>query len=68
VIAVFELTRAAQHVVERTLASFEIFTVVGLLYFIVCFGASGFGMRLERRLDFAGRKSETPWRYVIGER
>jgi polar amino acid transport system substrate-binding protein len=68
VIAVFELTRAGQHVVERTLASFQIFTVVGVLYFVVCYGGSALSRRLERRLDPAGRKSAFAWQYVIGER
>jgi len=68
VIAVFELTRAGQHVVERTLASFQIFTVVGVLYFVVCYGGSSLSRRLERRLDPLGHRSDTAWRYVIGER
>ena len=68
VIAVFELTRAGQHIVERTLAPFQIFTVVGVLYFVVCFGASSMSRRLERRLDPLGRKNAHGWRYVIGER
>ena len=68
VIAVFELTRAGQHVVERTLASFEIFTVVGLLYFAVCYGASALSRHLERWMDHAETGSHATWQYVIGER
>jgi His/Glu/Gln/Arg/opine family amino acid ABC transporter permease subunit len=68
VIAVFELTRAGQHVVERTLASFQIFTVVGILYFVVCYGGSALSRRLERRLDPLGRKDAYQAQYVIGER
>ena len=68
VIAVFELTRAGQHVVERTLASFEIFTVVGVLYFVVCYGGSSLSRRLEGKLNPLARKGGYAWRYVIGER
>jgi len=68
VIAVFELTRAGQHVVERTLSSFQIFTVVGVLYFVVCYGGSSLSRRLERRLNPLGRQSDYAWQYVIGER
>jgi His/Glu/Gln/Arg/opine family amino acid ABC transporter permease subunit len=68
VIAVFELTRAGQHIVERTLSPFEIFSVVGLLYFLVCYGASSASRRLERRMDGPGERSGGAWRYVIGER
>lgn len=67
VIAVFELTRAGQHVVERTLSPFAIFTAVGLLYFVVCYGASSASRRLERQLDPLGRKGAIEWQYVIGE-
>jgi His/Glu/Gln/Arg/opine family amino acid ABC transporter permease subunit len=68
VIGYFELTKAGQHVVERTLAPFEIFTVVGLLYFIVCYSGTWTSRRLERRLapvDDAGRRA---WRYVLSLR
>ena len=68
VIAVFELPRAGQHVVERTLASFQIFTVVGVLYFVVCYGGSALSRRLEWRLNPLARKSGHAWRYVIGDR
>jgi|SRR5215471_9619516 len=68
VIGYFELTKAGQHVVERTLAPFEIFTVVGLLYFIVCYSGTWTSRRLERRLarvDDTGRRA---WRYVLSLR
>ena len=68
VIAVFELTRAGQHVVERTLSSFQIFTVVGVLYFVVCYGGSSVSRRLERRLDPLRNKSAYASQYVIGGR
>jgi len=31
------MTRAEQHVAERTLAPFEIFTLVGALFFAICY-------------------------------
>lgn len=66
VIGLFELTKAGQHVVERTLASFEIFTLVGALYFIVCYAGAWSSRRLEGRL----RRAEVTgprWKgYVLG--
>jgi His/Glu/Gln/Arg/opine family amino acid ABC transporter permease subunit len=51
VVGLFELTKAGQHVVERTFASFEIFALVGVIYFIVCFLGSNLSRSLERRLE-----------------
>ena len=67
-IAVFELTRAVQHVVERTLSRSQIFTACGLLYFVVCYGGSSISRRLERQLDPLSGKGASAWQYVIGER
>ena len=68
VIGFFELTKAGQHVVERTLASFEIFTLVGLLYFVVCFAGTWGSRRLEMRLAQGDRAGQPRWRYVLGAR
>src|SRR5689334_17956650 len=46
-IGYFEMTRAGQHVVERTLAPFEIFTLVGALFFAICYAGSWLSHRLE---------------------
>lgn len=50
IVNVFELTTAGRRVVERTLASFEIWLVVAALYFLVCYPLSVATQRLERRL------------------
>ena len=67
IVGFFELTKAGQHVVERTLASFEIFALVGLIYFAVCYSGSAVARMLEgRSAENAGKKAETMWRYRIG--
>jgi len=66
VIGFFELTKAGQHVVERTLASFEIFTLVGLLYFVVCYSGTWASRRLEKRLERADGSGRAQWRYTLG--
>ena len=67
VVGFFELTKAGQHVVERTLASFEIFALVGMLYFLVCYAGSSAARALEGRLGGAQAvRSQTAWRYVLG--
>jgi polar amino acid transport system permease protein len=50
IVNVFELTTAGRRVVERTLASFEIWLVVAALYFLLCYPLSVATQRLERRL------------------
>jgi len=50
IVNVFELTTAARQVVERTLASFEVWLVVAGMYFLVCYPLSVLARRLERRL------------------
>ena len=67
-IGFFEMTRAGQHVVERTLAPFEIFTLVGALFFAICYAGSWLSRRLERRLTREGPAGETEWRYTLGVR
>ncbi|HKE41776.1 MAG TPA: amino acid ABC transporter permease [Casimicrobiaceae bacterium] len=67
-IGFFEMTRAGQHVVERTLASFEIFTLVGALFFAICYAGSWLSRRLEKRLSRAAPSGESEWRYILGAR
>jgi His/Glu/Gln/Arg/opine family amino acid ABC transporter permease subunit len=69
-IGFFEMTRAGQHVVERTLAPFEIFTLVGMLFFLICYAGTWTSRRLERRLsgDGAGARASSAWTYVLGAR
>ncbi|MDR7434907.1 MAG: amino acid ABC transporter permease [Armatimonadota bacterium] len=50
IIGVFELTRAGREVVERTLASFEIWITVAAIYFLICYPLSLLTQRLEQRL------------------
>jgi hypothetical protein len=67
-IGFFEMTRAGQHIVERTLAPFEIFTLVGALFVTICYAGSSVSRRLERRLSRAAPAGESEWRYVFGAR
>ena len=48
---VFELTRAAQETIERTLRSFEIYLVAAAIYFALCFPLTRFAQRAEARLQ-----------------
>lgn len=50
IIGVFELTRAAQETIERTLRSFEIYGVAAAIYFALCFPLTRLAARLETRL------------------
>lgn len=54
IINVFELTTASRVVVERTLASFEVWLVAGGLYFILCYPLSVLTRRMERGLAVKG--------------
>jgi His/Glu/Gln/Arg/opine family amino acid ABC transporter permease subunit len=49
VVGVWELTYAAREVVERTLASFQIFLGVMAIYFLICYTLSLFARWCERR-------------------
>jgi polar amino acid transport system permease protein len=49
VVGVWELTYAAREVVERTLASFQIFLGVMAIYFLICYPLSLFARWCERR-------------------
>lgn len=49
IVGVWELTFASREVVERTLAAFEIFFAVMLIYFCICYPISLFATYLQRR-------------------
>ena len=49
IVGAWELTYASKEIVERTLATFEIFGAVMLFYFIICFPLSLLARRLERQ-------------------
>lgn len=53
VVGAWELTYAAREVVERTLASFQIFFGVMAIYFALCYPLSFLARRWEKRLAFA---------------
>ena len=50
IVGVLELTKAGQMVNNATFQSFEVFLVVSLLYFAICFPLSVLSRRLEARL------------------
>jgi His/Glu/Gln/Arg/opine family amino acid ABC transporter permease subunit len=52
VVGVWELTYAAREIVERTLAPFQIFLGVMLLYFLICYPLAWVSRRLERRFAY----------------
>ena len=53
VVGAWELTYAAREVVERSLAPFQIFLGVMVIYFVLCYPLSLLARRLERRFAFA---------------
>jgi His/Glu/Gln/Arg/opine family amino acid ABC transporter permease subunit len=53
IVGVWELTYAATEVSERTLAPFEIFLGVMILYFIICYPLSVASQWLEKRIAFS---------------
>jgi His/Glu/Gln/Arg/opine family amino acid ABC transporter permease subunit len=50
-IGVIELVYKAEIVISQTFASFQIWSIVGILYFIIIFAISKYTARLERRLQ-----------------
>lgn len=50
-IGVIELVYKAEIVISQTFASFQIWAIVGILYFIIIFAISKYTARLERRLQ-----------------
>lgn len=49
IVGAWELTYAAKEVVERTLATFEIFGAVMIFYFVICYPMSLLARRLEKK-------------------
>jgi His/Glu/Gln/Arg/opine family amino acid ABC transporter permease subunit len=49
IVGAWELTYASKEIVERTLATFEIFSAVMLFYFVICYPLSLLSRRLERQ-------------------
>lgn len=52
IVGAWELSFAAREVVERTLAAFQIFLGVMIIYFIICYPLSLAARALEKRLAF----------------
>ncbi len=52
VVGVWELTYAAREVVERTLAAFQVFLGVMLIYFVICYPLSIIARRLEKKFSY----------------
>jgi polar amino acid transport system permease protein len=50
VVGAWELTYAAREIVERTLASFQIFLGVMAIYFVICYPLALLARRYEKRL------------------
>lgn len=51
IVGVWELTYASREVVERTLAAFEVFFTVMLIYFCICYPISLVAAHLQRRIQ-----------------
>ncbi len=66
VIGFFELTKAGQHVIERTFAAFEILALVGVTYFLVCYSGSALSRRLEVQFGGAERAAGRAVAYEAG--
>lgn len=52
IIGLSDVTYIGRQIVERTLAPFEIFGAVALVYFVICFVLSRIGQQLEKRLNY----------------
>jgi polar amino acid transport system permease protein len=52
IIGLADVTFVGRQIVERTLAPFEVFGGVALIYFAICFALSRCGAYLERRTSF----------------
>ncbi len=53
IVGAWELTYAAREVVERTLASFQIFLGVMLIYFVICYPLALLARWYEKRVAIA---------------
>jgi polar amino acid transport system permease protein len=52
IIGLADVTYVGKQIVERTLAPFEIFGAVAVIYFAICFALSRLGRYLERRVNY----------------
>jgi len=52
IIGLADVTYIGKQIVERTLAPFEIFGFVALIYFVICFLLSRFGAYFEKKFDY----------------
>lgn len=52
IIGLWELTMAGRETVERSLAPFQIFAGVALIYFCICFSLASYGRYLEKRMQY----------------
>jgi polar amino acid transport system permease protein len=52
IIGLADVTFVGRQIIERTLAPFEIFGAVAVIYFMICFALSRCGAWLERRTSF----------------
>lgn len=52
IIGLADVTYVGKQIVERTLAPFQIFGAVALVYFVICFALSRLGRYLERRVNY----------------
>jgi len=53
IISLWELTLAGREVAERTFAPLQIFGGVAIIYFVLCYALSRYGLYLEERMRFA---------------
>ena len=49
IVGAWELTYASKEIVERTLATFEVFSAVMVFYFVICYPLSLLSRRLEKQ-------------------
>ena len=54
VISYLELTRVGQILTEKTFLSFQVFGIVAVLYFVLCYPLSRLALHVERRLKVGG--------------
>ncbi len=52
IIGLADVTYVGKQIVERTLAPFEIFGAVALVYFTLCYGLSRLGRHYEKKLNY----------------
>jgi His/Glu/Gln/Arg/opine family amino acid ABC transporter permease subunit len=52
VIGLADITFVGRQIVERTLAPFEVFGAVALVYFVICYALSRFGRHVEQKASY----------------